>query len=286
LLEASSQVRSSEFFVALTVLDGLNTAESRIGLACGIEKDWLRTYGALALDSWTEYDEKTQKFLKFTAQSLRLPPLGSLPLSEVRSSPAQPDDCHALLTEIAFAQRDVIFEKNEHLHRWWVRFQFWLQSHPDQSFSESTLQEIFSAATYGEISLTALFEKDLVALFEAQLSREQNQKFKSQCPEFLSVPSGSQIRIDYSANSPAIEVRLQEVFGLNSTPKILEGRLAITLVLLGPNYRPVQVTQDLASFWKNGYPEVRKELRARYPKHSWPEDPLTALAVAKGRPRH
>jgi ATP-dependent helicase HrpB len=84
---------------------------------------------------------------------------------------------------------------------------------------------------------------------------------------------------------PHLEVRLQELFGLTATPTVWEGQVPITLHLLGPNYRPVQMTSDLAGFWRNTYAEVRKELRARYPKHSWPEDPLTAPPVAKGRPR-
>ncbi|MGZ3806432.1 MAG: ATP-dependent helicase C-terminal domain-containing protein, partial [Pseudobdellovibrionaceae bacterium] len=76
---------------------------------------------------------------------------------------------------------------------------------------------------------------------------------------------------------------IQEIFGWAETPKILGGTQPLTLQLLGPNYRPMQVTSDLKSFWQNGYPEIRKELRTRYPKHSWPEDPLSAIAVAKGR---
>jgi ATP-dependent helicase HrpB len=102
----------------------------------------------------------------------------------------------------------------------------------------------------------------------------------------IKVPSGNSLRVHYpEGREPHLEVRLQEVFGWSQTPKLLGGAKNLTLHLLGPNYRPVQVTADLSSFWKNAYPEVRKELRAKYPKHSWPEDPLTAPAVAKGRPQ-
>ena len=76
-----------------------------------------------------------------------------------------------------------------------------------------------------------------------------------------------------------LAVRIQELFGLAETPRIANGRIAVLLHLLAPNYRPQQVTSDLASFWKNGYPAVRKELRQRYPKHSWPDDPLNAEAI-------
>ena len=101
----------------------------------------------------------------------------------------------------------------------------------------------------------------------------------------MTVPTGNKIAIDYSEANPRLGVRLQEIFGWMQTPQILAGKVPLTMVLLAPNYRPVQVTQDLASFWRTGYFEVRKELKTRYPKHSWPEDPLSAEPVAKGRPR-
>jgi ATP-dependent helicase HrpB len=103
-------------------------------------------------------------------------------------------------------------------------------------------------------------------------------------PERIEVPSGSRIAIDYSdPERPVLAVRLQEVFGLRATPRIAGGRVSLTLHLLSPAYRPVQVTRDLESFWKTGYFEVRKDLRGRYPKHPWPDDPLTAPAGRRGR---
>ncbi|MGN6625247.1 MAG: ATP-dependent helicase C-terminal domain-containing protein, partial [Tepidisphaeraceae bacterium] len=107
-------------------------------------------------------------------------------------------------------------------------------------------------------------------------------------PETYTVPTGSQIRLQYQADPeqpPVLAVRLQEVFGLSETPRIAKGRAAVLLHLLGPNYRPVQITRDLASFWANTYAQVRKDLRADYPKHSWPDDPLTAEAVRGARRR-
>jgi ATP-dependent helicase HrpB len=100
-------------------------------------------------------------------------------------------------------------------------------------------------------------------------------------PYSLEVPSGSMIRIHYSTkgDTPTLEVRLQEMFGLLETPTINDGRTKVMLHLLSPGYKPVQVTQDLKSFWQTAYHEVRKQLRMRYPKHSWPEDPWTAQAV-------
>jgi ATP-dependent helicase HrpB len=106
-------------------------------------------------------------------------------------------------------------------------------------------------------------------------------KLEELAPAKLSVPSGSQIALSYDSqgSQPILAVRLQELFGLLEVPKINEGKVAVMLHLLSPGYRPVQVTQDLRSFWQNTYPIVRKELRIRYPKHHWPEDPWTAQAV-------
>jgi ATP-dependent helicase HrpB len=110
---------------------------------------------------------------------------------------------------------------------------------------------------------------------------ELNTKFQQLAPPRLPVPSGSLIRLNYftDGRAPVMEVRLQEVFGMLETPAVNEGKNKVVMHLLSPGYKPVQVTQDLKSFWATTYSEVRKELRSRYPKHSWPEDPWTAQAV-------
>ena len=107
-----------------------------------------------------------------------------------------------------------------------------------------------------------------------------------EAPERLPVPSGSRIALQYEhGRPPVLAVRIQEVFGLADTPRVAGGRVPVLLHLLAPNYRPQQVTDDLASFWANTYPQVRKELRARYPKHAWPEDPWSAPAERRPRRR-
>ena len=117
----------------------------------------------------------------------------------------------------------------------------------------------------------------LVDALRSLLTWEQQRELDSLAPTHLEVPTGSQIRIDYlDPSAPAISVRLQEVFGLDATPRIGGGRIPVTFKLLSPAQRPVQVTRDLASFWRGSYADVRKDMRGRYPKHYWPENPLEA----------
>jgi len=99
------------------------------------------------------------------------------------------------------------------------------------------------------------------------------------------VPSGRQVALDYSGEEPVLAVKLQEMFGAAVSPSLLDGRLPVTVQLLSPAGRPAAVTRDLAGFWSSGYAEVRRELRGRYPKHPWPEDPRQAVATALTKAR-
>jgi len=122
------------------------------------------------------------------------------------------------------------------------------------------------------------------ALF-GRLPYQQHKLLDELAPTHLTVPSGSRIPIDYSGDIPVLAVRLQEMFGLVKTPAVAGGRQTLLIHLLSPAGRPVQITRDLAGFWQTGYPEVKKELKGRYPKHYWPDDPLQAQATAQVRPR-
>jgi len=118
------------------------------------------------------------------------------------------------------------------------------------------------------------------------LDPAQRRMLDQVAPPRIAVPSGSSVAVDYSEpSSPVLAVRLQEVFGMRETPRLLGGTVAVTMQLLSPAYRPVQVTRDLASFWKTGYFDVRKDLRGRYPRHHWPDDPTTAEAVRGAKRR-
>nr|WP_256832890.1 ATP-dependent helicase HrpB [Pseudomonas oleovorans] len=126
---------------------------------------------------------------------------------------------------------------------------------------------------------------DLPSILQTLLPWPLPQRLDELAPRALSVPSGSRIAIDYTENPPVLAVRLQELFGLAATPRIVGGRLGLKLHLLSPARRPVQVTQDLASFWANTYIDVKKDLKGRYPKHYWPNDPLIAEPTARVKPR-
>ncbi|GGH19121.1 ATP-dependent helicase HrpB [Paenibacillus segetis] len=125
----------------------------------------------------------------------------------------------------------------------------------------------------------------LYSILENWLGWERTQQLNTEAPTHLLVPSGSKVLIHYDGpQAPYVAVRLQEVFGMMDTPRIGYGQVKITMHLLSPASRPVQVTSDLHSFWKNTYFEVKKDLKGRYPKHYWPEDPLQATATRKVRP--
>ncbi|MEX5507489.1 ATP-dependent helicase HrpB [Pseudomonas putida] len=138
----------------------------------------------------------------------------------------------------------------------------------------------------GKVSRLSHFSAlDLPSLLRNLLPWPLPQRLEEQAPAHLAVPSGSNIRLDYSETPPILAVRLQELFGLADTPRIANGRLQVKLHLLSPARRPVQVTQDLANFWRTTYAEVKKDLKGRYPKHYWPDDPLVAEATARAKPR-
>jgi ATP-dependent helicase HrpB len=127
---------------------------------------------------------------------------------------------------------------------------------------------------------------DLAAILLSRLSFEQRRAIDRLAPTHVTVPTGSHIAVDYSdPASPALAVRLQEMFGLADTPRIAGGRVPLTVHLLSPAGRPVQVTRDLAGFWRSSYFEVRRELRGRYPRHPWPEDPWSEPPTARAKPR-
>ena len=120
---------------------------------------------------------------------------------------------------------------------------------------------------------------DLKDILHAQLPWPLPLELERLAPECFEVPSGSTIKIDYSQSPPVLQVKLQEMFGCENTPSIADGRIPLVVHLLSPARRPLQITQDLAGFWRSSYQDVKKEMKGRYPKHPWPDDPLGAEAT-------
>ena len=125
----------------------------------------------------------------------------------------------------------------------------------------------------------------LMDILHSRFSSTQWRELEHLAPSHLNLPSGSRVALDYSSEQPVLAVRLQELFGQIETPKICSGKVNVLVHLLSPAHRPLAVTQDLHSFWTNTYPEIRTQMRARYPKHVWPEDPLTAKPTNRTKRR-
>ena len=160
--------------------------------------------------------------------------------------------------------------------------------HPELELPDAGTEALLaSAAEWGPLfigkatSAEQLKRIDMLEVVWSLLSYGQRMAIERLAPSHITVPTGSAIRLDYrqGADAPVLKVRLQECFGLLDTPRVDEGRLPVLMELLSPGYKPVQLTTDLRSFWEGTYFEVRKELRRRYPKHAWPEDPLSAAPV-------
>ncbi len=165
-----------------------------------------------------------------------------------------------------------------------VRFyQRHVPEHDLPSFADEAIKESLVDYCFGKRSFADLKKGDFLSHLTNRLSYQQQQLLEREVPDRFELPSGSRVKLDYSAENgkPILAARIQELFGMTTTPQIVSGRVPLVLHLLAPNYRPQQVTEDLVSFWNNTYQTVRKELRARYPKHPWPEDPWTAKAIRK-----
>ena len=284
-LQPESLVKSSEFFVALNGVEGNSDAETLVSLACGFSKEFILSHfkeDIKRIRDVTFLEEKGQFFIR------EYKSLFGLPLEEPSLLPASQQDVAEKLPQVLVEKWDLVLKNNENLAHWWTRVEFY-RRHEGLDFEAQVEQlklEAFNQACMGENKMQSVFEKDLVFFFENVFPQNFVQTLRKELPDRIEVPSGSRIKIFYPEDKPPyLEVRIQEVFGLQETPKVLFGKIPVTFHLLGPNFRPVQVTSNLESFWKNGYPEVRKELRIKYPKHQWPENPEDGVPEAKGRRR-
>jgi ATP-dependent helicase HrpB len=220
----------------------------------------LRRLGELILEEKPPAEDASEKVLAAMIEGVRRLGLDALPWS---------DESRALCRRAAFLAREEGAE--------------W----PDMSAVAllADLENWLGPYLGGITRRAALAKLDLVGALTARIGRERLKRLNELAPTHLTVPSGSRIALDYSGDVPALAVRIQEMFGLAETPRIADGRVPVRLHLLSPARRPVQVTRDLAGFWANSYRAVRADLRGRYPKHPWPDDPLQAPPTARAKPR-
>lgn len=209
--------------------------------------------------------------------------LGTRPLQKFDKSLAKQAILEAIQEEGQF-----LLDWNEEVMQLIYRIQSLKKWNPDQNWPEWSVEMLCQTSsewleTYLEnISKNEDFKKlNLSQVLLHHLSFEQQQLLETLAPAKIDVPSGSQIKLKYKEDgaTPLLSVRLQELFGLLESSKVNQGKVAVLIEMLSPGYKPVQLTQDLKSFWANGYFEVKKELKRRYPKHEWPEDPISAEAV-------
>jgi len=214
--------------------------------------------------------------------------LGAIVLAEVAAGGVSDEDTARAVLDAIERDGVAVLPWGEGAHSLRERLVF-LHAHddawPDTSDAAlaSTAQEWlvpFLAGSNGDLSRI-----DLAAALLARVDARLQARLDTLAPTHMEVPSGSRLRIDYTdPAAPVLAARLQELFGWTETPRIAGGRVPLTIHLLSPAQRPVQVTRDLASFWRTGYFEVRRDLRGRYPKHYWPDDPLTATPTRRVRP--
>jgi ATP-dependent helicase HrpB len=217
--------------------------------------------------------------------------VGALLLSEKQFSPsdaeALPILCDAIRTTpgiLSFSPEALQFQARVRL----VRGIFPEEPWPDLSDEHliAKPEQWLLSWLAGVRTTQALRGIDIAVALKAQLSWEQQRILDERAPASITVPSGSRVKLDYSSGDlPVLAVKLQEMFGVADTPTLAGGRARVLLHLLSPAGRPVQITQDLKGFWERGYPSVKKDLKGRYPKHPWPEDPWNAVPTRRVKPR-
>jgi ATP-dependent helicase HrpB len=258
VIAPESGVRSGEFLVAIDVQASTraNEPESRIRLASLVDRDWLMP---------TSSERVQQVDESGTLRAFEIERYDELVLSE---RPVTPDEEIGIrLLADAWRARGPSEADERFLRR--LRF-------ANVTFD---LDKMIAHAARGQRSVTDV-------RLDRTLRPDVSRLLEQDAPETLQLPSGRSTRLDYNEDgSVGASVKLQELFGLGETPRVGPSREPVVFSLLAPNGRPVQVTRDLKSFWDRTYPEVRRELRGRYPKHPWPEDPWKAQPTARAMPR-
>lgn len=272
-LSRASAVRDAPLFVCVN-LSEMGKSESLVHLASAVERDWLPSE-ALQVTVDVEFDPRRERVV-----AVRRTRLDDLVLDEAMTSLPAGVDPAPLLAQAAAERLERTLSLDEEAGRFLARLGFLRQWMPElelPDLGDDPLRGLLPWLSIGRQSFDELRRAPVLPALKARLTPAQLAAIDREAPERMRVPSGSVLPLRYEPGQPPIlAVKIQEMFGLRDTPRVAGGRVPVLLHLLAPNLRPQQVTSDLASFWKNAYPVVRKELRRRYAKHPWPEDPLSA----------
>jgi ATP-dependent helicase HrpB len=288
---AEPQALSKSEFIVAAELDGAER-EARIFLAAPITLADLEEYSAPLLTESADIHWGEREGAVIAQRQRRL---GALILSATDIRSPDPDAIHKAAMEGLARLGVAALPWSKELRQWQARVQL-LRHHsvpapiPWPDVSDASLQNNlheWAAPWMSGLTRREHFSRfDLAQALKSLLTHAQSVILRDEAPTHFTVPSGSSIPIDYTeGETPSLSVRLQELFGLHETPSVAAKRAPLLLKMLSPAGRPVQITQDLVSFWNRGYHEVKKDLKGRYPKHYWPEDPYTAQATRRARPR-
>ncbi|MBG9943982.1 ATP-dependent helicase HrpB [Brevibacillus formosus] len=276
---------ASPYIVAAELDD--QGADSRILLAASVEESELLN------DCAMQITERMNVWWEHTAGAVRSRKqkrLGSILLADIAAEASPDEVLTALLDGIKEEGLEILpWNRQARQYRERLLFMHRLEEGWPNVADEAllvSLEEWLGPHVYGFKKKEDLQSLSVTTLLEGMLSWEQRRQLDEYAQTHVIVPSGSKIPVDYSdPAAPVLSVRLQELFGWQDSPRIGRGRVPLTLHLLSPAHRPVQVTRDLASFWAHAYFEVKKDLKGRYPKHYWPDDPLAAVPTNRTRPR-
>ena len=283
----SAQALTGESYLVVAELDD-QRPEARIHLAAPLALDDIESAFAsqIAREEVVAWDHATR-----SVQARRRDRLGALVLADAPLREVDPARVAAALVEGVRQLGIAALPWSEEAHRLRARMAFMaLQESGWPDVADAGLLESLDAwlapHLHGMRRLDDIARLDLAELMRGQLDWKQRAALDELAPTHIVVPSGSRIPLDYSdPAAPTLSVRLQEMFGCTDTPRVAGGRVPLTVHLLSPAHRPVQVTRDLAGFWRTTYFDVRKDLRGRYPKHHWPDDPLTAPPTNRAKRR-
>ncbi|MGK0361755.1 MAG: ATP-dependent helicase HrpB [Bradymonadia bacterium] len=281
-LDPQSVVREAKYLIAVSLEGRARGEEHRIRIAHAIDPKALQT----TPHAVTKFDTEREK----VSQSIELRFM-SLVIGQRKGT--DPEAVSQCLAEAAAADPERAFGVSRETGAYLNRLRWLADQRPELDLPtfEELLPEtppgpIINSLCQGRRGFGELRNAPLLATIKALIPYQQQQQVDAQAPPQMTLPDGSSKSLKYTIGEPPVLAgRIQQFFGLAETPTVLRGRMPVRLHLLAPNQRPQQVTQDLASFWAQGYPAVRKELRGRYPKHPWPEDPLTATPTGRAKPR-